>query len=210
MISPDSSHISVLGLQSFPEACLAQVHIESDEYNEVELFFYKTMGRFSFKIIAIERVQSGRLWFNYQLAKERMKIKNKDEEVNEKLLFHGTRQTEPSQIYKSCNGFDVVYARQGLWGKAIYFAENALYSKGYSYQIPHSYNCRQMFLAKVLTGVCCNNARLDSRRLKPEVDGKMYDSLSGMADGSRVYAVFDNLHSYPYYLITYSSTVPGL
>ncbi|XP_062505158.1 protein mono-ADP-ribosyltransferase PARP11-like isoform X2 [Corticium candelabrum] len=202
--------MSVLDYQSSPDVCLAPVVIDSDEYNEVEPLFYKTMPRYSFKIIEIQRVQSCRLWIKYQLAKDRLKIKNEDEEVNEKLLFHGTRRTKPSQIYTWPNGFDLAYARPRLWGKAIYFAENASYSKDYSYEIPNSYNHRQMFLAKVLTGVCCNNAPQDSRRTKPEVHGRMYDSLSGMANGSRVYAIFDNLHSYPYYLITYSPTVPGL
>ena len=141
-----------------------------------------------------------------------MGIKN-SEQVNEKLLFHGTSVTNPSQIYESTNGFDVQYARRGTWGKAIYFAEKASYSHRHSYATGAPDNCRQMFLAKVLTGVCYNDAPKDRNRTKPEfqrVDGRSrgtytFDSLSGMTGGSRVYAIFDNWHSYPNYLITYAS-----
>jgi hypothetical protein len=37
-------------------------------------------------------------------------------------MFHGTSGTDPSMIYKSEEGFNINYARDGMWGKANYFA----------------------------------------------------------------------------------------
>ena len=51
-------------------------------------------------------------------------------------MFHGTNATDPTMVYKSEEGFNVNYARDGFWGKAIYFAENSSYSNGYSSKLP--------------------------------------------------------------------------
>jgi hypothetical protein len=55
---------------------------------------------------------------------EDIKSKNK-EDPNCKNMFHGTRATDPKIIYQSEDGFNVNYANNGAWGKAIYFAENS-------------------------------------------------------------------------------------
>ena len=147
-----------------------------------------------------------------------MKMRNRV--AREQLLFHGTRATKPEKIYTSPNGFDVGYARAGRWGKATYFAENASYSDNFAHVIreydiirKHEVKRKQMFLAKVLTGTCYHNAAPDSSRTRPpfrqhreggDMCHYMYDSVSGVTcDRSRVYAIFDNFHSYPNYLITY-------
>ena len=49
-------------------------------------------------------------------------------------LYHGTRETNPSLIYNSEEGFDMRYSREGLWGIAVYFAENSSYSNAYSFK----------------------------------------------------------------------------
>lgn len=49
-------------------------------------------------------------------------------------LYHGTRETQPSLIYNSEEGFDMRYSQIGLWGKAVYFAEYSSYSNAYSYK----------------------------------------------------------------------------
>jgi hypothetical protein len=43
-------------------------------------------------------------------------------------MYHGTRNTPPSAIYKSEEGFDIFYSRGGSWGYANYFAKNSAYS----------------------------------------------------------------------------------
>lgn len=47
-------------------------------------------------------------------------------------LFHGTRGTDPTLIYSSEVGFDIRFSNNGANGYAIYFADNAHYSRGYA------------------------------------------------------------------------------
>ena len=46
-----------------------------------------------------------------------------------KQLFHGTRNTDPSKIYMSAEGFAKEFSREdSLWGIANYFAVESSYS----------------------------------------------------------------------------------
>jgi Poly(ADP-ribose) polymerase catalytic domain len=67
-------------------------------------------------------------------------------------LYHGTRDTKPEEIYKSEEGFDLRFARQGgKWGFANYFALNASYSdNGYKHTLADG--TFQMFYARVIIG----------------------------------------------------------
>ena len=136
--------------------------------------------------------------------------------AGEKKLFHGTKQTDPKGIYSGDAGFDLRHSGTGMWGVGSYFAVNASYSSGYSYQkrvLGQSNPLRQMFVAKVLTGACI---RLDPNRqlrFPPErtdqqeggvVIRRRYDSVQGTTGGSQVYIIYDNAQSYPAYLITYT------
>ena len=69
--------------------------------------------------------------------------------INAMELFHGTRNTDPSLIYKGAEGFDIRLSRSGMWGQGNYFAAHASYSHGYAYCLPNG--CKQMFLVRVLT-----------------------------------------------------------
>ena len=188
---------------------LAQVLDGSNEFKQVEELFSKTMPGHSIR--QLQRIQRRRLWREYQLTLIRMRKKNKGK-VNEMELFHGPRNTKPEIIYRSERGFDMRLASKGMWGSGCYFAEKASYSHAYAHV--DGSNRRQMFLAKVLTGISHDDAPLDYGRTKPDPlpDAErdtdddiqyMYDSLNGITRGSRVHVIFDNGHAYPYYLITY-------
>ena len=75
---------------------------------------------------------------------------NKGVQENVRELWHGTRESKPSLFYKGEEGFDIKYSNQGMWGKGIYFAENAGYSLNYSYK--HRNNVKGMFFALVNLG----------------------------------------------------------
>jgi len=48
---------------------------------------------------------------------------------NEKLLFHGTSNTNPEIIYSGINeAFDITFCNDSsMWGKGLYFAETGIY-----------------------------------------------------------------------------------
>ncbi len=77
-------------------------------------------------------------------------LKQKGVAENIKVLWHGTRRSDPSLFYKGEEGFDIKYSREGMWGRGIYFAENAKYSFDYSFD--HGNNVKGMFYAKVNLG----------------------------------------------------------
>lgn len=164
------------------------------------------------RIDSLHRIQNKWLWDAYMQSKKRLSIKNKNR-INEKLLFHGTRQTPPEKIYKSEKGFDFRFARQGLWGEGTYFAVNASYSHDYSYTISQSSQRRQMFLALVLTGDSHSCSQDSSLKQPPKKgDGNQeenmfaderYDSVRGYTQGSEIFVIYEHDKAYPAYLITY-------
>ena len=129
--------------------------------------------------------------------------------VNEKLLFHGTRNTNPKLIYCSEVGFDVRYSSKGRWGHAIYFSENASYADKYAHITPSG--DRQLLIANVAIQVfqtALSNCHLHVITRNCEANGLFfselwYDSVTAVSKGSQLYMIYDNSKSIPCYLITY-------
>ena len=71
-------------------------------------------------IVSIQKVQNGWLWQKYKSKKKLLKCKNGGV-VNEKKLIHGTRTTDPKEIYGTDKGFDVRFSAGGMWGRVNYF-----------------------------------------------------------------------------------------
>ena len=89
-----------------------------------------------------------------------------------------------------------------MWGKAVYFAQNASYSLNYSFK--EDSGLRKMFLAEVLLG---DFVKLEQQSLikPPNKPGTTieYDSVKGHTNGSDVYMVYANQKCYPKFLITF-------
>ena len=183
----------------------------SSEWNNILHLMRESMQ--SVQIKKLERIQCKDLWKRYSSFKEEMDKKNK-RKTNEKLLFHGTRNTDPKDIFKSEKGFDFRYSSDGLWGRGTYFAVKASYSdQSYSHTIPDG--LKQLLLANVLTGESIKIPPDRTLRKPPQkprrasideedaVTNELYDSVTGVTNGSQVYVVYDHEKSYPAYLLTY-------
>ena len=182
---------------------LIQLLRDSTEWLKVSQLFCATLP--SKDIVKIERIQNKWLWEKYYQHSERMKRKNEGV-INEMLLFHGTKVTQPSDIYQHEEGFDMRFGRAGMWGNGNYFAVKADYSDNYAYHL--SDGTKQMFLAKVLTGLSVELQPDSKLRLPPviksEVKGNMrYDTVTGHTHGSQVFIAYSNDKAYPFYLISY-------
>ena len=129
------------------------------EWTMVELELKKTLPNAS--IARIYRVQNEHLYNKYVRELKRVR-KNNGNHGFEKLLFHGTSGTHPSEIYESEDGFDFRYSTWGMWGLGAYFAAKAAYSNSYSYSEPSGH--QTMFIAKVITG--------DAAQMEPDSDLK--------------------------------------
>ena len=200
---------------------LKTVTEKSSEWNRIQSHVNKTLP--SAQILKLERIQNQWLWEKYTFSKQRMTEKNKGD-VNEKELFHGTRGTPPEKVFKSEHGFDFRFSSHGMWGEGTYFAVNAQYSDRYAYSARDS---KQIILAKVLTGETCHcppDGSLKKPPVKPSqsrsrpnsssgevFEDERYDSVSGYANGSDIFVIYDHEKAYPTYLITYKTiTTPRL
>ena len=188
---------------------VSKVEPFSVEWNKALEPFSKTLSRA--RVTKLQRIQNKWLWERYCFAKKRMHKANNGS-LNEKNLFHGTRDTPPEKVIRSEKGIDFRYSSKGgLWGEGSYFAINASYSDNYSHSVQFS-SKKQMLICKVLTGECYNYEHQHNRSLKqPPVKpstGKYaleerYDSVKGFTNGSNIFVVYDHEKVYPAYLITY-------
>ena len=189
---------------------LFRVHRRSREWQYVNGLMKQSLA--NFKIIELQRIQNQQLWEGYAFDKKRMSKCNNGA-VNEKNLFHGTREANPKLIIKSVKGIDFRYSRRDyklLWGAGAYFAVKAQYSDRYCYYDSSS-GTRQLLLVKVLTGRSYNyGATFDPSLTKPpplpENRHMLYDTVKGFTNDSYVYVVYDHNRAYPAYLITYIVT----
>ena len=160
-----------------------------------------------FEISKIERIQNKHLWKVYQRQIDF--FKDKGVSINETSLFHGTGITSPELIYDGEIGFQTQFASAGMWGRGIYFAVNASYSKsGYTYR--HNDGTHSLLLAKVALGDFIQQPSNSSYVLppeKPQSSGHLtkvrYDSIKGNTDGSDIFIIYENGRAYPEYLITF-------
>ena len=148
----------------------------------------------------IERIQVERLWRRY--AKHRAEIAEKTKKERkeiEKFLFHGTKGTNPSNVYLSEEGFDLRFSNCNcLWGRGIYFSNTASYSQDYAHQTTQG---RQLLLAYVITGQSVTLPQNKALIAPPFLTTNVrYDSVT---NGTNIYVVYTNYKAYPAYIITY-------
>lgn len=190
-----------------PSDRLKLIKLESKS-SEYKIIFDKVKQTVSsFDIEKIERIQNKHLWKIYQRQLDF--FKDKGVQSNEVLLFHGTRSTSPDNIYDGEIGFQMQFSGQGMWGRGIYFAVNAVYSKQ-NYAYKNNDGTHSLFYARVALGDFVQLPASNSITLppeKPQSNGQFskirYDSIKGNTGGSDVFIIYENGRAYPEYLITF-------
>uniref|UniRef100_A0A8C4KF12 Poly [ADP-ribose] polymerase n=1 Tax=Dromaius novaehollandiae TaxID=8790 RepID=A0A8C4KF12_DRONO len=174
----------------------------SQQYLDVQKAFRKTCP--SFTIEKIERIQNPFLWQTYQIKKNSLDVKNKNEN-NEKLLFHGTARSSLSTI--NCNGFDRGFAGKNaaMIGNGTYFAVEANYSAQDTYSRPDRNGKKYMYLARVLTGQYCTGSPglITAPPKNPAAPTDLYDSVVDNVALPTIFVIFNDIQAYPEYLITF-------
>ena len=96
-----------------------------------------------------------------------------------RFLWHGTSRTPPHQIVLTETGLNINYAQDGLYGKGLYFADNACYSQDYAHEAVRG-RVSQMLLCLVIVGDSFVTNKHESYKQPPKrSDGKLYDSVNG-------------------------------
>ena len=132
------------------------------------------------KIIKIEKIYNPTIFdkFSGELRRTLKKYPNGSVWDLTRLLFHGSNNTKPSQIYASDYGLDMRFANAGMFGTGIYFANNSHYSRSYEHKATNVLGsdgqqhatASQMFFCLVATGesVSLSPTKLQVPPLKSE------------------------------------------
>jgi hypothetical protein len=106
-----------------------QFPVDSPYYQLVRQMFYNSQPH-EYKIQSVSRLQNLIVQerFKSELAISARKYPGKSPTQLVKLLWHGSKHVDSEQIYKSEEGLDMRYSRDGMYGQGIYFADNARYS----------------------------------------------------------------------------------
>lgn len=123
---------------------------------------------------------------------------------NEKRLFHGTEKKNIDNIL--IGGFDPARNKTSAYGKGVYFAIRAVYSKDFSIKKPLTTSRRQrvkseddivyMFVCDVVTG---KTTRGSSGATLP----KEYDSFTDSVEHPSMYVVNKLEAAYPRYVVAF-------
>ncbi|MBN3313584.1 PAR12 polymerase, partial [Atractosteus spatula] len=169
------------------------------EYQKIENLFKKTM--IGFTISRLERIQNKSLWEVFQWQKEQMKKNNARQNVNEKLLFHGTDTAYVDAICRQNFDWRICGTHGTAYGKGSYFARDAKYSHSYT----GSSATKTMFVSRVLVG---QYAKGSSSYLRPPSkdggDTIFYDSCVDNIYDPSIFVVFEKHQIYPEYLVQYN------
>ena len=116
------------------------------------------------------------------------------------FLWHGT--SNPDKLIKDSVGFRINYAKdEGLYGRGLYFAQDASYSHSYGRVNDAISKTRGLFLSQVLLGKVWDQ----SRSKKFDVCPENYNSVKGKSHNQTIYILYDHHRAYPEYYIEYTN-----
>jgi len=173
-----------------------EVPFGSEEFKEISKFF--NFGFENAQVSRLTRIQNYDLWNNYITTIGSRTELGPYESIQRKLLFHGTRHNNPSDIYKGSEvGFDMKFANPcGRYGKGIYFSTNSSYSHSYAHT--SGMGTYKMLMADVYTGMSFTKKR--NTIFSQLTDDQ--DSLYAQEDN--FFVLYKNSQSYPLYLVEYT------
>jgi poly [ADP-ribose] polymerase 7/11/12/13 len=144
-------------------------------------------------ILWIDEVKNDELLAKYEQCKEDIMLKRNVDNIDEKQVFHGTKESNINTILY--NGFDVTKNRVSAYGKGTYFAKRADYSKNYTDVSQDELSF--MFICKILVGNCI----IGTSGMK--IDTEKYDCAVDNIKSPNIYVIpYDN-GAYPNYIICF-------
>jgi len=137
------------------------------------------------------------------------KCNNNSDMEYTRLLWHGTSHTHPQKIYNSSKGWKLNYAGEGnLWGKGLYFSQDAIYSSGKYAFFKTPQGTQLLLLADVILGSSTylqeskETKKLKDAPLNP-LSNNPFDSVIGNRHGTWIFVTYESSRAYPVYLVEY-------
>ena len=179
----------------------------NDEWTIVEKELMRTIP--SASLYSLHRVQNYGIWDYFLFQQARVGRLSANGDPNLTMVWHGTRGLDPVVICKDeADGFMMQFSNKGSWGQGLYFAQNASYSDGYAHthQSRHGHSLKTLIYVNLIVGDEIQQTADSSLRLcPPKEDGRgRYHTVTGHANGSKIYIVYENGRGYPSYLVTYA------
>ncbi|XP_030395268.1 protein mono-ADP-ribosyltransferase PARP12-like isoform X2 [Gopherus evgoodei] len=200
--TPDQNYPRNWDKSALPDMGYKAVEITnpSSEYTEIETLFKRTMNNYA--IQRMRRIQNPSLWQVFQWQKEQMKKKNGGKDVDERLLFHGTKSSHLEAICNHNFDWRICGVHGTSFGKGSYFARDAKYAHSYSQSAAKG---NTMFVARVLVG---DFVRGDPTYVRPPQRATdmltFYDSCVDNVLVPSIFVIFEKHQIYPEYIIDYS------
>uniref|UniRef100_A0A8C0JBV6 Uncharacterized protein n=1 Tax=Chelonoidis abingdonii TaxID=106734 RepID=A0A8C0JBV6_CHEAB len=200
--TPDQNYPRKWDRSALPDMGYKAVEITnpSSEYTEIETLFKRTMSNYA--IQRMRRIQNPSLWQVFQWQKEQMKKKNGGKDVDERLLFHGTKSSHLEAICNHNFDWRICGVHGTNYGKGSYFARDAKYAHSYSQSAAKG---NTMFVARVLVG---DFIRGDATYVRPPQRATdmltFYDSCVDNVLVPSIFVIFEKHQIYPEYIIDYS------
>ncbi|XP_067664224.1 protein mono-ADP-ribosyltransferase PARP14-like [Haliotis asinina] len=183
------------------------VPVEGEELENVTSLFHAKRQSTSenIDIKQVHRIQNPLLHKKYRAEEERLHIQNGWDNINERILWHGTSKDAVDKINR--NGFDRSYSGKNntKFGAGTYFSVDPSYSSKDIYSPPDSNGLKYVYQAKVLTGypVEGNPAMI---YLPMRVGNTPYDSAVNNVKAIDAYVIFKDDQAYPQYLIAFTDS----
>jgi hypothetical protein len=206
-----------------PPVIFTKLDPNSDEYHQVDEMFYTqgsqgnggSLTRDAFRIVEITKVKNEFTEREYEASKLNIQRELKSDDVNERMMFHGTRRMDPFEIAKHRHGMMKDFSGDGFYGQGIYFAESSRYSHDERYRHQTSIGQHQMMVCSVICGNSVEmgqqiNREMRQRNLPPNkhsvMGGPHCPSRRGPGDDdSRMVVIYKDSQCTPRYIITYET-----
>lgn len=172
------------------QASLTSVKMSDARFDQISDRIYKSYPNAC--IIFIKEIINPVLEENFLQRKEAI-LKSRGY-VDEKLLFHGTKEQNIMNI--ASNGFDVNKNRVSAYGKGTYFARDASYSISYT-DVDRTTDLSYMFLCRVLLG------SLGHAGSNNEINTNIYDNSVDCLSNPSIVVTPYNSGALPNYIIAF-------
>ena len=144
--------------------------------------------------------------FSLSLQRKKEKMRESQQTVDERSLFHGTTSDVVEAICKRNFDWRLSGKHATRFGEGSYFARDASYSHRYAKK--DADGIHHMFLAKVLVGSYIKgqaNYRTPPPKNPEDPGSDLYDSCVNNQSNPSIFVVFDIDQLYPEYIISYST-----
>ena len=182
----------------------------SQEYDQVESDFMRTLDRSKIQIREIERIQHARMWQGFATFRQGILDREKgralpDSHFERKHLFHGTDEDTVPKILMG--GFKRDYAGRNavMYGRGVYFARDAKYSAARLYSKPNANGVQHIFMVRVVVGEFCKG---NDGQPRPNVrqGDLLYDSTVDDVSNPSIFVAADDAQYYPEYLVKFTQS----